>query len=222
MGASPLSATFFPFTGSSNSLTITIPSSVPDFILNCEHLHSTVSAAAVELWTFVRNCWDLIVRTRPDNWEAGQRGRRTCASASACFVAQIHSWEIQLRNTSNSWYQHPSAFLERQLKLQLNIKLKIQLKFSWEIYLRAGKRIHTYASASACFVVHLPIKRNSLLTSHILPNTQTCETNGLLPLFVLNTSLYNSVLASMTRTFFIASYIAYPKASRASASAHSN
>ena len=56
MGASPLSATFFPFTRSSNSLTITIPSSVPDFIPNCEHLHSTVSAAAVELWTFAHNC----------------------------------------------------------------------------------------------------------------------------------------------------------------------
>ena len=84
--------------------------------LNCEHFHTIVSTAAVvELWTFVRNCWDLIVRTRPDNCEAGQRGRRTCASASACFVAQIHSWEIQLRYMYR-WEIHLRYTVEKYIK----------------------------------------------------------------------------------------------------------
>ena len=92
-------------------------------------LHSIVSAATVELWTFVRNCRDLRVRTRPDNREAGQRGRRTCASAaSSCFVAQpIHSSETQLINKIENTFQR-CCFILHNIQLIYRI-----VKYDWNI-----------------------------------------------------------------------------------------
>lgn len=137
MGASPLSATFFPFTGSSNSLTITIPSSVPDFIPNCEHLHSTVSAAAVELWTFSHNCvhrgrcWIVNICTQ------------LLGSHSANTARQLRSWSkgtahlrisIRLLCCTNTQ-------LRNTVEIYVQVRNTLEI-YSWEIHQRAGISTH--------------------------------------------------------------------------------
>ena len=135
MGASPLSATFFPFTGSSNSLTITIPSSVPDFIPNCEHLHSTVSAAAVELWTFAHNCvhrgrcWIVNICTQ------------LLGSHSANTARQLRSWS------------KGTAHLRISIRLLCCTNTQLRYMYRWEIHLRytVEKYIKELVSAPICF-----------------------------------------------------------------------
>ena len=98
---SPLSATFFPFTESSNSFTITIPpvslilSRIADIraqlwllLLNCEH--SLLTAAGIGLWTFVHNCRRLIVRTRAQTIASPVKGDGAFAHPLALLHKNTH------------------------------------------------------------------------------------------------------------------------------------